>query len=143
MGGREVSRPYRVWFFAEGERFLSFWRYHRPRWRGRRWCCGVADSSFGLKSDMPQYQRQVRSTGIAKRLFFMFLFQSPSIFPLSPSPSPQHNTTTPRKDLRKQIHKHKQPPAIYTENQQVAFFSQSSQHCGPQPCELSFFSLPL
>ena len=22
MGGREVSRPYRVWFFAEGERFL-------------------------------------------------------------------------------------------------------------------------
>ena len=37
MGGREVSRPYRVWFFAEGERFLSFWRCHRPRWRGRRW----------------------------------------------------------------------------------------------------------
>ena len=36
-----------------------------------------------------------------------------------------------------------QQPAIYTENQQVAFFSQSSQHCGPQPCELSFFSLPL
>ena len=26
MGGREVSRPYPVWFFAEGERFLSFWR---------------------------------------------------------------------------------------------------------------------
>ncbi|MCI6145773.1 MAG: hypothetical protein MR689_03495, partial [Bacteroidales bacterium] len=24
MGGREVSRPYRVWFFAEGARFLSF-----------------------------------------------------------------------------------------------------------------------
>ena len=24
MGGREVSRPYRVWFFAEGERFLCF-----------------------------------------------------------------------------------------------------------------------
>ena len=34
MGGREVSRPYRVWFFTEGE------------------------------------------------LFFMFLFQSPCIFPL-------------------------------------------------------------
>ena len=31
MGGREVSRPYR--FFAEGERFLSFWRCHRPRKR--------------------------------------------------------------------------------------------------------------
>ena len=58
--------------------------------------------------------------GDAKRLFF--LFQSPSIFPLSPSPSPQHNTTTPRKDLRKQIHKHEQPPAIYTDNQQVEAF---------------------
>ena len=23
MGGREVSHPYRIWFFAEGERFLS------------------------------------------------------------------------------------------------------------------------
>ena len=33
MGGREVSRPYRVWFFAEGEWFLSFWRCHRPRKR--------------------------------------------------------------------------------------------------------------
>jgi len=42
------------WFFAEGERFLSFWRCHRPRWGGRRWWCGMADSSFGLKSDMPQ-----------------------------------------------------------------------------------------
>ena len=25
MGGREVSRPYRVWFFAEGELFFMFW----------------------------------------------------------------------------------------------------------------------
>ncbi|MDY4612782.1 MAG: hypothetical protein SO575_03775, partial [Sodaliphilus sp.] len=24
IGGREVSRPYRVWFFAEGERFFMF-----------------------------------------------------------------------------------------------------------------------
>ena len=24
MDGREVSRPYRVWFFAEGERFFMF-----------------------------------------------------------------------------------------------------------------------
>ena len=24
MGGREVSRPYQVWFFAEGERFFPF-----------------------------------------------------------------------------------------------------------------------
>ena len=49
----------------------------------------------------------------------MFLFQSPSIFPLNPSPTPQHNTTPLQKDLRKQIHKHEQPPAIYTDNQQV------------------------
>ncbi|MCI6747592.1 MAG: hypothetical protein MR602_03035, partial [Bacteroidales bacterium] len=35
-----------------------------------------------LKSDMPHHQRQVRSTGIAKRLFFLcFCFSSPSIFP--------------------------------------------------------------
>ena len=40
MGGREVSRPYRVWFFAEGEWFLSFWRCHRPRKRAAlvMWC---------------------------------------------------------------------------------------------------------
>ena len=24
MGGREISRPYRVWFFAEGELFFMF-----------------------------------------------------------------------------------------------------------------------
>ncbi len=40
MGGREVSRPYWVWFFAEGERFLSFWRCLRPRKRAALgvWC---------------------------------------------------------------------------------------------------------
>ena len=40
VGGRELSRPYRVWFFAEGERFLSFWRCHRPRKRAALgvWC---------------------------------------------------------------------------------------------------------
>ena len=43
------------WFFAEGERFLSFWRCRRPLWVGRRWWCGVADSSLSLKSDMPQH----------------------------------------------------------------------------------------
>ena len=37
MGGREVSHPYRIWFFAEGERFLSFWRCHRDLVRGWRW----------------------------------------------------------------------------------------------------------
>ena len=34
LGGREVSRPYWVWFFAEGEWFLSFWRCHRPSGEG-------------------------------------------------------------------------------------------------------------
>ncbi|MDY6197097.1 MAG: hypothetical protein SPH99_02385, partial [Sodaliphilus sp.] len=43
----------------------------------------MADSSLSLKSDIPQHQRQVRSTGIAKRLFFMFLFLCPSIYPLN------------------------------------------------------------
>ena len=38
MGGREVLHPYWVWFFAEGEWFLSFWRCHRPRGEG-----GVGD----------------------------------------------------------------------------------------------------
>jgi len=33
-----------------------------------------------LKSDMPQHQRQVRSTGIAKRLFFMFFVSVPPVF---------------------------------------------------------------
>jgi len=33
-GERKVSHPYRVWFFAEGEWFLSFWRCHRPRGEG-------------------------------------------------------------------------------------------------------------
>ena len=40
MGGREVSHPYRIWFFAEGERFLSFWRCHRALVRGGRYVCG-------------------------------------------------------------------------------------------------------
>ena len=39
LGSREVSRPYCVWFFADGEWFLSFWRCHRPR--GERGVGGV------------------------------------------------------------------------------------------------------
>ena len=74
MGEREVPRPYRVWFFAEGEWFLSFWRCHRPRGEGGVGGVVWLIQALSLKSDMPQCQRQVRSTGIAKRLFFMFLF---------------------------------------------------------------------
>ena len=100
---------------------LQLWadvKYHVPTWfgfspkasgfypfgdatdlvRGRRWCCGVADSSLGLKSDMPHHQRQVRSTGIAKRLFFMFLFQSPSIFPLNRNNSNNHHLKKSRSE---------------------------------------------
>ena len=40
-------------FFAEGEWFLSFWRCHRPRWRERRWWCGVDDSSPNHKPKEP------------------------------------------------------------------------------------------
>ena len=54
MGGREVSRPYRVWFFAEGEWFYPFGDV-TDLVRGRREGCGVADSSPSLKSDMPQH----------------------------------------------------------------------------------------
>ena len=54
MGGREVSRPYRVGFFAEGERVYPFGDA-TDLVRGRRWWCGVADSSHSLKSDIPQH----------------------------------------------------------------------------------------
>ena len=63
MGGREISRPYRVWFFAEGERFLSIWRCHRPHWGGRRWCCGMSDFKQMLESATPQHQRRPRWGG--------------------------------------------------------------------------------
>ena len=70
-------------FFAEGERFLSFWRCHRPHWGGRRWCCGVADSSICLKSDCHSTNDRCEALASLKGCFFMFLFQSPSIFPLN------------------------------------------------------------
>ena len=77
MGGREVSRPYRVCFSPKASGFYP--------WGDATALAG--EGSVGdvvcLKSDTPHHQRQVRSTGIAKRLFFMFLFQSPCIFPLN------------------------------------------------------------
>jgi len=54
IGGREVSRPYRVWFFAEGERFYPFGDATDLAGEG-----GVGDVVWliqaGLKSDMPQH----------------------------------------------------------------------------------------
>ncbi|MDY5406332.1 MAG: hypothetical protein SPG72_08795 [Sodaliphilus sp.] len=66
-----------------GERFLSIWRCHRPHWGGRRWCCGVADSSICLKSDCHSTNDRCEALASLKGCFFMFLFQSPSIFPLN------------------------------------------------------------
>ena len=52
MGGREVSRPYRIVFFAEGEQFLSFWRCHRPSKR----------SALGVWRDWFKLQLEIRHT---------------------------------------------------------------------------------
>ena len=98
IGEREVSRPYGVGFSPKASGFYPF-TDATDLVIGRRWCCGVADSSLSLepqtkgtvllvcgfvvclKSDMPQHQRQVRNTGIGKRLFFLcFLFHPPVFF---------------------------------------------------------------
>ena len=83
MGGREVSRPYRNWFFAEGERFLSFWRCHRPRKRAAlvMWC-----GRFKLQLEIRH--TAAPTTGAKhwhrqKAVFYVFLFLCPSIYPLN------------------------------------------------------------
>ena len=123
MGGREVSRPYRVCFSSKASGFYPWGdatalageggvgdvvcliqasaSNHKPKKsqtnkpKGRFFWFVYAQGIpkepslwfvvyvVCLKSDMPHHQRQVRSTGIAKRLFFMFLFLFPSIFPLN------------------------------------------------------------
>ena len=52
MGGREVLRPYWVGFSPKASGFYPFGDA-TDIVRGRRWWGGVADSSSGLKSDMP------------------------------------------------------------------------------------------
>ncbi|MCI6902218.1 MAG: hypothetical protein MR843_02035 [Bacteroidales bacterium] len=52
MGGREVSRPYRVWFSPKASGFYPFGDA-TDLVRGRREGCGVTDSSPCLKSGMP------------------------------------------------------------------------------------------
>ena len=81
MGGREVSRPYRVWFFAEGERFLSFCRCHRPQE------VGVGDVVWLIQA--PAWNQTCRSTNdrcealaSAKGCFLCFCFCAPCIYPL-------------------------------------------------------------
>ena len=52
MCGREVSRPYRVWFFAEGERFLfqspSIFPLNPLRYRWHR-CIDICRGDGGKK----------------------------------------------------------------------------------------------
>ena len=80
MGGREVSRPYQVWFFAEGERFLSFWRCHRPRKRAALgvWCGWFKPQleirhAAALTTGAKHWHRQ-------KDVFYVFCFCAPSIY---------------------------------------------------------------
>ena len=83
MSGRELSRPYRVWFFAEGERFLSFWRCHRPRKRAALgvWCGWFKPQleirhATALTAGAKHWHRQ-------KAVFYVFCFGAPSIYPLN------------------------------------------------------------
>ena len=101
MGGREVSRPYQVWFFAEGERFLSFWRCHRPHWGGRRWCEALAS---------------------LKGCFFYVFVSVPQYFSNEPItlPTAQYHHTPKR--LTKTDSHTRITTRNFTENQQVAFF---------------------
>ena len=83
MGGREVSRPYRVWFFAEGERFLSFWRCHRPRKRAALVMWGG-----WFKPQLEIRHATALTTGAKhwhrrKAVFYVFCFCAPSIYPLN------------------------------------------------------------
>ena len=83
MGEREVSRLYRVWFFAEGEWFLSFWRCHRPR---KRAALGVWWGRFKLQLEIRHVA--ALTTGAKhwhrqKAVFYVFCFGAPSIYPLN------------------------------------------------------------
>ena len=81
--GREFSRPYRVWFFAEGEWFLSFCRCHRPRQRA---ALGVWGGWFkprleirhaaALTAGAKHWHRQ-------KAVFYVFVSVPPRIYPLN------------------------------------------------------------
>ena len=49
IGGREVSRPYGVGFSPKASGFYPF-TDATDLVIGRRWCCGVADSSLRLEA---------------------------------------------------------------------------------------------
>ena len=84
MNEREVSRLYRVWFFAEGERFLSFWRCHRTRKRAALglWCGWFKPlleirHAAALTTGAKHWHRQ-------KAVFYVFVSVPHSIYPLNP-----------------------------------------------------------
>ncbi|MDY3290701.1 MAG: hypothetical protein SOX37_07520 [Sodaliphilus sp.] len=89
MGGREVSRPYRVCFSPKASGFYPWGDATALAGEG-----GVGDvvcliqasasNHKPKKSDMPHHQRQVRSTGIAKRLFFYVFVSVPQYFSTEP-----------------------------------------------------------
>ena len=71
------------WFFAEGERFLSFWRCHRPRKRAAlvMWCGWFKPlleirHTATLTTGAKHWHRQ-------KAVFYVFCFCAPSIYPLN------------------------------------------------------------
>ena len=70
-------------FFAEGERFLSFWRCHRPRKRAALgvWCGWFKPQleirhATALTAGAKHWHRQ-------KAVFYVFCFGAPSIYPLN------------------------------------------------------------
>ena len=75
-----------------------------------------------------------------KGCFLCFCFSPPVFFYWAPhSTIPPH----PKKTYENRFTNTNNHPQFIQIISKLRFFSQSSQHCGPQPCELSFFSLPL
>ena len=64
IGGREVSRPYGVGFSPKASGFYPF-TDATDLVIGRRWCCGVADSSLSLE---PQTKGTVLSVCYKERV---------------------------------------------------------------------------
>ena len=86
MGGREVSRPYRVWFFAVKRRAV-FIKVDSPRKRVVEGLCGWRHGNSFPMTQSAQSHRQMRSIPFcSKAVFLCFLF-----------PCPQYLSTEPKK----------------------------------------------
>ncbi|MDY4142143.1 MAG: hypothetical protein SOY08_06660 [Sodaliphilus sp.] len=79
MGGREVSRPYRVCFSSKASGFYPFDDATALAGEG-----GVGDVVCLIQASASNHKRQVRSTGIAKRLFFYVFVSVPQYFSTEP-----------------------------------------------------------